>query len=131
LKERIAELLAAGGGKFDDTTDTYGFTWLVRRTDPDDLPGLITDLHAINSSLADAGFGAALLCTLIAFTDGQAPPVGLVYLYTRGAWYPFAPAGKRRRDNARELQIQAVLGSDLRLEPDLARWFPVWGAPGL
>jgi hypothetical protein len=24
-----------------------------------------------------------------------------------------------------------VLGNDLKIEPDLARWFPVWGAPGL
>jgi hypothetical protein len=24
-----------------------------------------------------------------------------------------------------------VIGDDLKFEPDLARWFPVWGAPGL
>jgi hypothetical protein len=24
-----------------------------------------------------------------------------------------------------------VIGDDLKWEPDLARWFPVWGAPGL
>jgi hypothetical protein len=27
--------------------------------------------------------------------------------------------------------VRAQLGEDLKIEPDLARWFPVWGAPGL
>jgi len=27
--------------------------------------------------------------------------------------------------------VGAVLGSDLRIEPDRSRWFPVYGAPGL
>jgi len=36
-----------------------------------------------------------------------------------------------RRDNQLELQVRAVLGDDLRVEGDLSRWFPVWGAPGL
>ena len=54
-----------------------------------------------------------------------------IYNYKRGTWYPFAPLEGGRRDNARELQVRAVLGSDLRMEPDLTRWFPVYGAPGL
>ncbi len=36
-----------------------------------------------------------------------------------------------RRDNATELQVRGVLGNDLKIETDLGRWFPVWGAPGL
>jgi hypothetical protein len=35
------------------------------------------------------------------------------------------------RDNTLELQVRAAVGADLPIEPDLARWFPVWGAPGL
>jgi hypothetical protein len=35
------------------------------------------------------------------------------------------------RDNALELQTKNVLADDLKIEPDLAKWFPVWGAPGL
>ncbi|MFH0175392.1 hypothetical protein ACFVX5_15590, partial [Streptomyces cacaoi] len=34
-------------------------------------------------------------------------------------------------DGALELQVQAALTGDLRIEQDLGRWFPVWGAPGL
>jgi hypothetical protein len=36
-----------------------------------------------------------------------------------------------RRDSGLELQIKGVLEGDLKLEQDLSRWFPVWGAPGL
>jgi hypothetical protein len=131
LRDQITQLLAMDGGKYDETTDSFGFTWIVRRTDPNDLSGLVADLHGVNATLSDAGFGPALLCTLVSFTDAAGPPVGLVYLYKRGAWYPFAPTGPDRRDNSRELQIKAYVGDDLKFEPDLSRWFPVWGAPGL
>ena len=103
---------------------------MIRQSDPEDSAGLVTDLHAINSSLVEAGFGSALLCTVIAFADGTRP-LALVYLYKRGSWYPFAPTGPDRRDNALELQIKAAIENDLRVEADLARWFALYGAPGL
>ena len=49
---------------------TWAGTWLVRHTAPPDLESLVTDLHAVNSGLLDAGFGSALLCTVICFTGG-------------------------------------------------------------
>jgi hypothetical protein len=135
LEDQIDQLLSVdptdGQQRFDRTTDSFGFTWLTRRTSPDDVSGLVTELHGANASLDSAGFGPALLCTLVAFTDGEHPPVGLVYLYKRGTWYPFAPTGPNLRDNARELSVKAMIGDDLKIEADLSRWFPVWGAPGL
>ncbi len=70
---------------------------------------------------------------LAAFTDDRDRKLALVYLYKRGSFYPFAPlpGAAERRDTALELQLKAALGDDLRIEPDLGRWFPVWGAPGL
>ena len=130
LREQVEQLLALDGGKYREQTDTYGFTWLVCTTTAEDLEGLVTNLHAINSSLVDAGFGAALLCTLIAFTDGT-QPLGLVYLYKRGSWYPFAPTANDRRNSSLELQIKSTLEQDMRVETDLARWFPIDNAPGL
>jgi hypothetical protein len=130
LREEVAKLLALDDGKFTSQTDSYGFSWLIRQVEGDDLSGLVTDLHGVNSALVDAGFGSALLCTLIAFTDGT-HPLGLVYLYKQGSWYPFAPAGRDRRDNTVELQIRSTLEGDLRIETDLTRWFPLYGAPGL
>jgi hypothetical protein len=131
LREQIDELLKADNDKYTEGTDSFGFSWITRTGDSGDLSDLVTDLHAVNSSLADAGFGPALLCTLVVFGGDGGSPVGLVYLYKRGTWYPFVPTGTDKRDNTRELQVRAVLGNDLKIEPELSRWFPVWGAPGL
>ncbi|OIK29408.1 PspA-associated protein PspAB [Streptomyces malaysiense] len=113
--------------------DDYGYSWLVSRRSPDQLPQLVNDLHAVNSSLEINGFGPQLLCSLAGFADDSGRALALVYLYKRGTFYPFAPLaqGGERRDNALELQVRSVLAGDLRIEQDLSRWFPVWGAPGL
>lgn len=128
----IRALLDAGEGPAVELSkDKYGYTWLVVTHDPDDVAGLVTDLHAVNVSLQEAAFGPALLCSLITFANTEGRCIALVYLYKRGTFYPFAPSASDRRDNALELQIRGLLADDLRLEPDLSRWFPVWGAPGL
>ncbi|ELP66743.1 PspA-associated protein PspAB [Streptomyces turgidiscabies] len=132
--------------------DEYGYTWLVSRRGPEDLPALVGDLHAVNSALEAGGFGPQLLCSVVGFEGGGSREgggggegvrrLGLVYLYKRGTFFPFSPltggdprGGERgdgqRRDSALELQVRAALSGDLRIEQDLSRWFPVWGAPGL
>jgi hypothetical protein len=132
IEKDVSELLAMGDNKSPPqlSTDSYGFTWLVCRHSADDVEGLVTDLHAVNSSLLQGGFGPQLLCTILGFGGGSRS-LGLVYLYKRGTFYPFAPLGGERRDNGLELQARGALGDDLKIEPDLNRWFPVWGAPGL
>ena len=119
IEKDVRDLLNMGDNKtpIEVAEDKYGFTWLVCHHSADDIEGLVTDLHAVNSSLQNGGFGPQLLCTILGFTGGG-HPLGLVYLY-------------KRRDNATELQIRGALGDDLKIEPDLGRWFPVWGAPGL
>ena len=136
VQKDVQELLDVSSGKegglpVEVTKDSYGFNWLVSSHMSDELEALVTDLHAVNSSLVDNGFGPQLLCTLVAFRDDQERRLGLVYLYKRGTFYPFAPLSGERRDNALELQVKGVIGSDLKFEQDLSRWFPVWGAPGL
>ncbi|WP_326788198.1 PspA-associated protein PspAB [Streptomyces sp. NBC_00151] len=121
------------GPRVEPIRDEYGYSWLVSRRAPDDLSALVSDLHAVNSSLEGTGFGPQLLCSVVGFEDTGQRRLGLVYLYKRGTFFPFAPlaGGGERRDNALELQIKAALADDLRIEQDLARWFPIWGAPGL
>jgi hypothetical protein len=121
------------GPPVEVSRDEYGYSWLVSRREPDDLPALVSDLHAVNSALEGSGFGPQLLCSVAGFQDTGQRRLGLVYLYKRGTFYPFAPlAGEaQRRDNALELQVKAALADDLRIEQDLSRWFPIWGAPGL
>jgi hypothetical protein len=137
IQDDVRELLNMDAGKpggglpVEVSKDTYGFTWLVSSHLSDELEALVTDLHAVNSALVDNGFGPQLLCTLVAFRDQAERRLALVYLYKRGTFYPFAPLSGQTRDNALELQTKGVLAEELKIEQDLARWFPVWGAPGL
>ena len=130
LTQHIEALLALDEGRLTTTTDRFGYSWVTRPGDPGDLEGLVTDLHAVNTSLVEAGYGTALLCTVVAFTD-EFRHLGLIYLYKRGTWYPYAPASGEHRDNALELEVKAVIQDDLPIEHDLSRWFPVYDAPGL
>ncbi|MFD8273313.1 PspA-associated protein PspAB [Streptomyces flaveolus] len=113
--------------------DSYGYSWLVSHRSPDQLPQLVNDLHAVNSSMEVNGFGPQLLCSLAGFRDDDGRRLALVYLYKRGTFYPFAPlpGDRQQRDNALELRVRAQLAGELPVEDDLGRWFPVWGAPGL
>ncbi|WP_129839529.1 hypothetical protein [Streptomyces sp. RFCAC02] len=138
VRQDVRQLLDAdtpsGGVPVEFEQDSYGYTWVLCRHTPDALADLVNDLHAINTLLQESGFGPQLLCSLTGFAgrdDGA--PLGLVYLYKRGTFYPFAPVpgGHERRDNGLELRVRGVLADDLRIEDDLTRWFPVWGAPGL
>ncbi|MER0444286.1 hypothetical protein ABR738_06825 [Streptomyces sp. Edi4] len=138
IRQDVTELLEADGQRagapVEFSRDTYGYSWLLSRRRPDDLTSLVGDLHAVNTTLEGSGFGPQLLCSLVGFEHAEHGPeqaFALVYLYKRGTFYPFAPLPGDRRDNALELRIRAVLSGDLRVESDLTRWFPVWGAPGL
>lgn len=112
--------------------DEFGFTWLEVVRPSGDASGLVTDLHAVNSTMADQGFDTALLCSTVVF-EYEGRRLALVYLFKRGTFYPFVPdaAGSRRRDNPVELQIRALVENDIPMEADLGRWLAIWGAPGL
>lgn len=132
----VRELLDADDGPdVELTTDEYGFTWLTVQHDPEEgdfLSGLVTDLHAVNSTLETNGFSTMLLCSLVCFTSPDGKTMALVYLYKQGTYYPFIPkAGGRTRDNIAEIAVRDLIGSDLPFEQDLGRWLAVWGAPGL
>ena len=144
LEERLAPILAAtdpqGSARFEQSTDEFGHRWLVRRTSVYDLDGLVADLRSVNAAAVESGSAGALMCTMVAFTDARNPPMALVFRASRGTWYPFVPiadgddVGSKRlatRDNPREIAIGTALEGLLALEPDLSKWFPVWGAPVL
>jgi len=136
VQKDVTELLdmsagQEGGLPVEVSKDDYGFTWVVDSRMSSEVDALVTDLHAVNSTLVDNGFGPQLLCTLVAFRDREERRLALVYLFKRGTFYPFAPLSGEKRDNSLELEVKGAIGPDLKWEQDLGRWFPVWGAPGL
>ena len=127
LKELLELAVTEAGSTLSVSDDRYGYRWVVL-ADPE-MEDLVTSVHLVNSTLEQHGFGPQLLCSVFAFHDGEGRPFHLVYLYKRGTFYPFAPLGSERRDNELELRVKATLGGDLPIEPELARWFALWGLP--
>jgi hypothetical protein len=113
------------------TQDDFGFTWLVVAGDKDDMSGLCTDLHAVNTTLELNGFDGGLLCSMVPFVNGAGQRFGLTYLYKQGTFYPFAPQSGQTRDTMLELSVRDLLAAELPIEPDLQRWLAIWKAPGL
>lgn len=132
VEQEIAGLLGADQyTNFQLINDGFGYTWIVLRTSNGNASDLVTNLHAVNSSLEGQGFGSMLLCSTMYFADPDGQRMALVYLYKRGTFYPFVPVGTNSRDNAREIQIRGIIGNDVAMEDDLSKWSPFYGAPGL
>jgi hypothetical protein len=134
LQDELRAILGIeGGAPVRAVADSFGYQWLVRRTAPPDVGSLVTELHAVNTTLAEHGFGPTLLCTTVMFVRPDGQRLAMVYLYKQGTFYPFAAlAGHdQRRDQLLEIQVRDALVSDLPVEPEPGRWFALWDAPGV
>ena len=131
MKEVVTATAADSQTRVETSEDSYGFSWLILKGD--DFDSLVVGVNAVSSALQDAGYGERILCAVFAFVDSdpaRSRPVYWIYNYTRGYFYPFVPrAGGQERDSERELVLKAQVGSDLPVEPELQRWFPLWGIP--
>jgi len=152
MESEVVKLLSMDGGSgLTRSEDSFGYTWLVVE-DPD-IESLVTQVHLVNSSLSDAGWGPQLLCSVFGLTQlvadttadtgsdtvREGATVGsgsvvasssyLVYLFKRGTFYPFAPTGHEQRSTEEEFRIRSLVADDLKVEPDLDRWFPLWDLP--
>jgi hypothetical protein len=109
--------------------DNFGFSWLILRGQ--EFDGLVVGINAVSTALQEGGYGDRILCAVFAFQDATGRPLYWIYNYKRGSFYPFVPApgAEQQRDNERELVLRAQAGSELPVEPELARWFPLWGIP--
>jgi hypothetical protein len=97
--------------------------------DPD-LEDLAVGVNAVSDALAIGGYKDRVLCAVFAFKDATGKPLYFIYNYKRGSWYPFVPApGDKQRSTERELQMKALVGPELPIEPEPERWFPLWGTP--
>lgn len=132
IVKEMTELLAATGDEMGTTIatrdDSFGYRFMILE-DPE-FEDLVVGLNAVNSALRDGGYADRVLCAVFPFKDGDGRDVHWIYNVKRATYYPFVPAGgEQQRDNERELRIKAQLEKDLPIEQDLARWFPLWGAP--
>jgi hypothetical protein len=137
LREMEDVVKATGGESGTSVStedDSYGYRWMILRN-PSGAPSvedLAVGINAVSGSIETAGYGERLLCAVFAFSDTARGdgPVYFIYNYKRGFWYPFVPAaGEEQRSTERELQIKAQMASELPIEPELERWFPLWGIP--
>ena len=138
MEEVVTATGSESGTKVSTEDDSYGYRWMVLHN-PDGAPSvedLAVGINAVSSSIETAGYGARLLCAVFAFVDARKQRIYFIYNYKRGYWYPFVPAGAgggdaaaQQRSTERELQIKAQMASELPIEPELERWFPLWGIP--
>jgi hypothetical protein len=71
MQAEVVKLLSMDGtGGLQKAEDNYGYHWLV--LEDSDIEALVTHVHLVNSSLADAGWGPQLLCSV--FGVAQLPP---------------------------------------------------------
>lgn len=131
VMREIDDLIHEDNGRDSTRTrrekDELGFQWIVIE-DPQ-FADLVTATHLVNQSLQDNGFGEQLLCSLFAFEPPDAPTEYLVYGYKRGTFYPFIPTGDHERDNTGEIRLAESLKSELPIEEELERWYPLWDHP--
>jgi PspAB-like protein len=132
IVDDMQEVLQGTGSEMGSTVDTkddeFGYRWMIVR-DPE-IEDLVVGVNAVNDALAVGGYNDRVLAAVFSFQDAEKKPLYFIYNYKRGFWYPFVPApGDKQRNTERELQIKAAVGPDLPFEPELERWFPLWGIP--
>ncbi|HLH66041.1 MAG TPA: hypothetical protein VKV27_10080 [Solirubrobacteraceae bacterium] len=128
MKEVVGATAAELAASVQTTQDEYGFSWLILRGG--DLDGLVTGVNAVADAIQAGGYGERLLCAVFPFRDGQRRKLYWIYNFKRGSFYPFVPEpGSQRRDNERELILRAQAERELPIEPELSRWFALWGIP--
>jgi hypothetical protein len=128
MEEIVRSTGSESGSSVESTDDEHGYRWMIL-TDSD-FEDLVVGVNAVSNEIQGGGYGDRILAAVFAFRDDKAKPLYWIYNYKRGAFYPFVPApGAQQRDNERELRLKAQIGADLPVEPELERWFPLWGIP--
>jgi hypothetical protein len=133
----MEEVVTATGGESGTSVstedDSFGYRWMVlrNRAGAPSVEDLAVGINAVSGSIETAGHGERLLCAVFAFADAGGRRIYFIYNYKRGFWYPFVPdpSNPQQRLTERELQIKAQMASELPIEPELERWFPLWGIP--
>ena len=127
MEEVVRATASDSATTVEKSADSYGYSWLILRGS--DFDDLVVGINAVSGALQAGGYGDRLLCSVFAFQDAQQRALYWIYNYKRGFFYPFVPTGSQQRDNERELVLKAQAANELPIEPELSRWFPLWGIP--
>jgi len=114
------------GTKVETADDEFGYSWIILRDE--DFEDLVVAMNLVSSQLQAGGYGDRLLAAVFVFEE-NGRPIYFIYNFKRGAYYPFVPTGDKQRDNEREFRLKAQLSGELPIEPEVERWFPLWGTP--
>jgi PspA associated protein B len=76
MEAEVVKLLDMDGSTLRKVADSFGYQWVV--LEDADVEALVTQVHMVNSSLADAGWGPQLLCSVFGLSrlsgDGGGTP---------------------------------------------------------
>ncbi len=116
--------------------DSYGYRWMVLRN-PDGAPSvedLAVGINAVSSSIETAGPRRAIAVRGVRL-HRRAEAAGVLHLQLQARLLVPVRARTRgirttnERATERELQLKAQMAAELPIEPELERWFPLWGIP--
>jgi hypothetical protein len=149
MEEVVKATASDSATTVERSDDPYGYRWLILHGK--DFDQLVVGINAVSTALESGGYGDRVLCAVFSFEDERKRSIYWIYNYKRGYFYPFVPvsgtavrqgsasatqiAGEaspgdaQARDNERELVLKAQMGAELPVEPELERWFPLWGIP--
>jgi hypothetical protein len=126
-RDELRAIVGGAGTQVEFAEDRHGFLWVLIASAS--FEELVAAMHMTSLTLQEHGFAEQLLAAVFPFQRDGAP-VYFIYNYKRGRFYPMAPdTGGRERDNALELRLASLLERELPMEPDQARWFPLWDMP--
>lgn len=131
LNSEIRQLLdvsgRATGTRFEIEDDEFGTRWIV--LDDPDFEDLVSLIHTITETIVDHGFADRLLAAAFGF-EFEGKPAYWLYSYKQGRFYPFAPTGRRERDNALEMRIGEIMRAEkIPVQRKLEDWYALWGIP--
>lgn len=113
----------------ENYSDSLGYEWIIVSGDKSGYSDSLAAIHTVATSLLEDGLGDMLLACVFRF-EQKGRPVYWIYGYKQASWYPFVPAGQRQRDNAEEMRLSGLGKNEgLPVEPDLRRWYALWGLP--
>jgi hypothetical protein len=125
--EEVEAILRAGeeetGTTFRRYEDSHGWEWVV--LEDDDPEDLVTSVHFAADEFIERGYGSRLLAAVFGFEDGDRRAYW-IYSFRRGAYYPFAPNGRKEQDDSLLFKLESVFDGELELEPDKQYWYPMW-----